>query len=155
MTRLGATRRAGVIGIVLAIGMVVATLPSPPDYLILPQLPSLENADRLERLMGIEVGAGGGYFSTVTVIRDDLLTGDDDGVRTIMHYRDTPYDLPEGFTTFLDVAEECVRIRVASTILPAADEDRIEAHAAWLQQHVRAFLADGPRDPCLGRPLQP
>lgn len=154
MNRLAATRRAAVIGIVLAIVTVGMTLPSPPDYLI-PQVPLWENADRLEDLMGVEVGAGGGYASTVTVARDDLITADDDGVRTVLHYRDTPYDFPEGFRTFLDVDEECVRIRVASTIPPAADEQHVEAHAAWLRQHVREFLDGAPRDPCLGRPLQP
>lgn len=154
MTRLAATRRAALVGVVLAIGMVVATLPSPPDYLI-PQLPLWENAERLEDLMGVDVGAGGGYASTVTAVTDDLLTGDDDRVRTVLHYRDTPYEFPEGFRTFLDVHEECVRIRVASTIPPVADGERIEAHAAWLRQHVRVFLDGAPRDSCLGRPPQP
>lgn len=153
MTRPAATRRAALVGIVLAIVAVGMTLPSPPDYLI-PQVPLFENADRVEELMGVEVGSGGAVSSTVTVVRDDLVTGDEDGVRTILHYRDTPYELPDGFSTFLDVHEECVRIRVASTAPPAADDERIEAHATWLRQHVRVFLDGAPRDPCLGRPLR-
>lgn len=154
MTRRAATLGAAAIGMALATVAVGATLPSPPDYLI-DQLPLFENVDRLEALMGIEVDGRGGYASTATVASVDLLTADDDGVRTILHYRDIPYELPEGFRTFLDVDEECVRIRVASTIPPAADEDRIEAHAVWLRQHVRVFLDGAPRDPCLGRPPRP
>lgn len=154
MTRLAATRRAAVIGVALAIGMVVATLPSPPNYAI--QLPELfHNKDRIEDLMGIEVAGGGASMGTGTVIRNDLATGDDDGVRTILQYRDTNYELPAGFSTFLDVEEGCVRIRVASTVPPAADLDRIDAHAEHLREHVRAFLDGAPRDPCLGRPPRP
>lgn len=154
MTRLGATRRAAVIGVVLAIGIVVATLPSPPDYAI--QLPSLfDNKDQIEDLMGIGVDGGGATMGTGTVIRNDLLTGDDDAVRTILEYRDTGYELPEGFRTFLDVEEGCVRIRVASTVPPAADKERIDLHAEHLRQHVRMFLDGLPRDPCLGRPARP
>lgn len=154
MTRPGATRSAAVIGVVLAIVIVGATLPSPPDYLIA-QVPLFDNVDRLERLMDIEVDGRGGFASTATVASVDLLTGEGDGVRTILHYRDTHHELPEGFSTFLDVEEECVRIRVASTVSPAADEERIDDHAEWLRQHVRTFLDGAPRDPCLGRALRP
>lgn len=147
-------RVAAAIGTLLALVGVAVMQPSPPDYWITGRSDDAF-AKHVAAATGTRAQAGSIWTqNNFTSIGARLDSGEE--IEVVLTWSDVPRGFTWGHRHLLhESLEGCVRIRVTSPSAIPMDPKGLAGLDGFLHAHVRSYLDDLPRDPCLGRPLAP